>query len=66
MALNNLLLIVNITAIKDDDGEVAGVVGSFRDKTEINEMLATLSEIHRYLKDLRAHTLIYKSPLCPF
>ena len=32
------------------------VVSSFRDKTEINEILTTLSEIRNYSQDLRAQT----------
>lgn len=56
MVLNNTPVIVNRTAIKGENGTVEGVVASFRDKTEINEMLATLSEIRRYSEDLRAQT----------
>ena len=63
MVLNNIPVIVNRTPIKGKDGKVEGVVASFRDKTEINEMLATLSEIRRYSEDLRAQTHEYTNKL---
>lgn len=48
-------VVVNRTPIFEN-GEVIGAVASFRDKTEINEMLNTLSEVRRYSEDLRAQT----------
>src|SRR5699024_10223741 len=47
---------VNRTPIVNEHGEVSGVVASFRDKTEINEMLNTLTEVRKYSEDLRAQT----------
>ncbi|MUK90162.1 GHKL domain-containing protein [Ornithinibacillus sp. L9] len=56
MILNNRQVIVNRTPIVSDEGNVVGVVASFRDKTEINEMLTTLTEVRKYSEDLRAQT----------
>ncbi|WP_430790802.1 ATP-binding protein [Virgibacillus flavescens] len=55
MFLRDRAVIVNRTPIKEN-GEVVGVVASFRDKTEVNEMLNALSEVRRYSEDLRAQT----------
>jgi CitB family two-component system sensor histidine kinase CitS len=54
--LNNRQVIVNRTPIVNEEGNVTGVVASFRDKTEINEMLNTLTEVRKYSEDLRAQT----------
>lgn len=56
LILNNRSVIVNRIPIKNEKDEIVGVVSSFRDKTEINEMLTTLSEIRSYSQDLRAQT----------
>ncbi|MCP3738239.1 ATP-binding protein [Rossellomorea sp. BNER] len=48
-------VIVNCTPIFDDE-HVSGVVVSFRDKTEIKQMVNTLSEVKVYSEDLRAQT----------
>jgi two-component system, CitB family, sensor histidine kinase CitS len=48
-------VIVNRTPIIEN-GQVTGVVSSFRDKTEIDEMLNTLSEVQQYSEELRAQT----------
>lgn len=48
-------VIVNCTPIFDDEG-VCGVVASFRDKTEIEQMVKTLSEMKMHSEDLRAQT----------
>ncbi|MGG3448691.1 ATP-binding protein [Domibacillus aminovorans] len=48
-------IIINCTPIFDDEG-VSGVVASFRDKTEIEQMVNTLSEVKVYSEDLRAQT----------
>nr|WP_306798561.1 sensor histidine kinase [Oceanobacillus saliphilus] len=63
MIINNRSIIVNRTPIKNKDDEVIGVVSSFRDKTEMNEMLATLSEMRSYSEDLRAQTHEYTNKL---
>lgn len=48
-------VIVNCTPLYDEDG-ISGVVASFRDKTEIDQMLNTISEVRGYSEDLRAQT----------
>ncbi|MFJ8268032.1 ATP-binding protein [Peribacillus asahii] len=48
-------VIVNCTPIFDGE-HVSGVVASFRDKTEIEQMVNTLSEVKVYSEDLRAQT----------
>ncbi|TCP23483.1 CitB family two-component system sensor histidine kinase CitS [Scopulibacillus darangshiensis] len=55
LQLENRTVIVNRTPIFDKEG-VAGVVASFRDKTEVEQMINTLSEVKRYSEDLRAQT----------
>lgn len=55
MVLNDRTVIVNRTPITENN-EVVGVVASFRDKTEVNEMLNALSEVRIYSEDLRAQT----------
>ncbi|MDC3412012.1 ATP-binding protein [Terrihalobacillus insolitus] len=62
MILRDRVVIVNRTPIIEN-GEVVGVVASFRDKTEIKEMLDTLSEVRRYSEDLRAQTHEYTNKL---
>ncbi len=47
--------IVNRTPLYEN-GEVVGVVASFRDKTELQQMINTLSEVKSYSEDLRAQT----------
>lgn len=63
MVLNNRLVIVNRTPIFGEDGSIVGVVASFRDKTEITEMLNALSEVREYSEDLRAQTHEYTNKL---
>ncbi len=60
--IRNRQLIINRTPIVEND-EVVGVVSSFRDKTEMNEMINTLSEVRRYSEDLRAQTHEYTNKL---
>lgn len=48
-------VIVNCTPLNDENG-ISGVVASFRDKTEIEHMLNTISEVKQYSEDLRAQT----------
>ncbi|MEH7388602.1 sensor histidine kinase [Bacillus sp. JJ1521] len=55
MLLNDRVVIVNRTPIIEKD-RIVGVVASFRDKTEITEMINTLSEVRKYSEDLRAQT----------
>ncbi|MBO8156995.1 MAG: sensor histidine kinase [Bacillaceae bacterium] len=62
IVLRNKVVIVNRTPIFEGD-EVVGVVASFRDKTEIQEMLNTLSEVKNYSEDLRAQTHEYTNKL---
>lgn len=63
MIINNRSVIVNLIPIKSKAKQVVGVVSSFRDKTEINEMLKTLSEIQSYSESLRAQTHEYTNKL---
>ncbi len=55
ITLKDRTLIVNWTPVFHKD-EVNGIVASFRDKTEFEQMLNTLSEVQRYSEDLRAQT----------
>ena len=55
MVWKDKTVIVNCTPLFDENG-VSGVVASFRDKTEIEQMVNTLSEVKRYSEDLRAQT----------
>jgi two-component system, CitB family, sensor histidine kinase CitS len=55
MIWNDKTIIVNSTPIVDENG-INGVVASFRDKTEIEQMLNTISEVKIYSEDLRAQT----------
>ncbi|MFC4321501.1 ATP-binding protein [Litchfieldia salsa] len=60
--LRNRQVIVNRTPILENN-RVIGVVSSFRDKTEVNEMLDTLSQVQKYSEDLRAQTHEYTNKL---
>ncbi len=62
MLIGDKVLIINRTLIQED-GKVVGVVASFRDKTEVEEMLNTLSEIQQYSEGLRAQTHEYTNKL---
>ncbi|ARI76408.1 ATP-binding protein [Halobacillus mangrovi] len=62
MTLNKRVVIVNRKPIFED-GEVVGVVASFRDKTEVREMVNALSEVKRYSEDLRAQTHEYTNKM---
>ncbi|WP_423798607.1 ATP-binding protein [Neobacillus sp. SAB-20_R2A] len=55
MVWNDKTVIVNCTPIVDENG-IKGVVASFRDKTDIEQMINTISEVKRYSEDLRAQT----------
>lgn len=60
--LKDKVVIVNRTPIFEGD-KVVGVVASFRDKTEIEEMLNTISEVKSYSEDLRAQAHEYTNKL---
>ncbi|MEQ6378196.1 sensor histidine kinase [Bacillaceae bacterium S4-13-56] len=60
--LSDRVVILNTTPIFED-GNIVGAVASFRDKTEVKEMLNTLSEVRRYSEDLRAQTHEYTNKL---
>ncbi|WP_181347208.1 sensor histidine kinase [Thalassobacillus sp. CUG 92003] len=53
--INQRVIILNLAPILDQ-GTVVGAVATFRDKTEIKEMVNTLSEVKKYSEDLRAQT----------
>ncbi|MGG3470334.1 sensor histidine kinase [Neobacillus pocheonensis] len=55
MVWKDKTVIVNCTPLFDETG-ISGVVASFRDKTEIEQMVNTLSEVKSYSEDLRAQT----------
>lgn len=56
------IFIVNTTPITEE-GETIGIVISFRDKTELKELINTLSEVRKYSEDLRAQTHEYTNNL---
>lgn len=60
--VNDRDVILNSTTIKEND-EVIGAVVSFRDKTELKELVNTLSEVRKYSEDLRAQTHEYTNKL---
>ncbi|WP_010529786.1 ATP-binding protein [Lentibacillus jeotgali] len=60
--INNKTLIVNLLPLLANS-TVTGVVVSFRDKTEITEMLNMLSEVKQYSDDLRAQTHEYSNQM---
>ncbi|WP_176446352.1 sensor histidine kinase [Lentibacillus sp. CBA3610] len=53
--INNKTLIVNLVPTLTDQN-TTGLVATLRDKTEITELINTLSEVKRYSDDLRAQT----------
>ncbi|USK31136.1 sensor histidine kinase [Bacillus sp. CMF21] len=55
MVWKDKTVIVNTTPLIDENG-IRGVVASFRDKTEIEQMINTVSEVKRYSEDLRSQT----------
>lgn len=55
MMLNDRLLIVNRIPVFEN-GRLVGAVSSFRDKTEIENLTNTLSEVREYSENLRAQT----------
>ncbi|MDQ0158211.1 ATP-binding protein [Alkalibacillus salilacus] len=62
MMLKDRVYIVNRMPILEE-GEVVGAVASFRDRTELQGMINTLSEVKRYSEDLRAQTHEYTNKL---
>lgn len=62
MVINDKVIIVNRTPVIENN-EIVGVVSSFRDKTEIQDMINTLSEVRIYSEDLRAQTHEFKNKL---
>ncbi|WP_082684175.1 ATP-binding protein [Lentibacillus amyloliquefaciens] len=60
--INNKTLIVNLLPILTND-KVTGLVATFRDKTEVTEMLNMLSEVKQYSDDLRAQTHEYSNQM---
>ena len=62
MVLRDRTVIVNRTPIIENN-RVVGGVASFRDKTEVKEMINTLSEVRKYSEDLRAQTHEYTNKL---
>jgi CitB family two-component system sensor histidine kinase CitS len=62
VTLRNKNVIINRTPIIEND-QVIGVVSTFRDKTEINKMVETLTEVRKYSEDLRAQTHEFSNKL---
>ncbi|OLS34329.1 sensor histidine kinase [Bacillus sp. MRMR6] len=62
ITLRNKRIIINRTPIIEDN-QVIGVVSTFRDKTEVNKMLETLTEVKKYSEDLRAQTHEFSNKL---
>ncbi|WP_431803841.1 ATP-binding protein [Halobacillus andaensis] len=62
ISLQERIVIVTRTPVTED-GEVVGVVASFRDKSEVREMVAALSEIKRYSEGLRSQTHEYANKM---
>lgn len=63
MVWKDQTLIVNSTPIHDERGQVQGAVASFRDRSEIERMANTLSEVRKYSEDLRAQSHEYANKL---
>ncbi|WP_158734931.1 sensor histidine kinase [Alteribacillus sp. YIM 98480] len=62
LSLKGRVFIINRQPIYDNE-EIAGVVSTFRDKTEMMEMANTLSDIKRYSDDLRSQNHEYTNKL---
>ncbi|MCW1927351.1 ATP-binding protein [Bhargavaea beijingensis] len=60
--INDRHVIVNALPV-EWDGQPAGAVFSFRDKTELKELVDTLSEVREYSEYLRAQTHEYTNKL---
>ncbi|GAB6615704.1 ATP-binding protein [Bacillus cereus] len=55
IAFQDKVFILNMTPILENNS-TAGVVCSFRDKTELQNLVNTISEVRKYSEDLRAQT----------
>ncbi|MCP3031635.1 sensor histidine kinase [Halobacillus sp. A1] len=55
VSLNDRMVVATRTPVIEN-GEVVGVVASFRDKSEVREMVNALSEIQSYSEGLRSQT----------
>ncbi|MBF7145491.1 ATP-binding protein [Bacillus toyonensis] len=55
IAFQDKVFILNMTPIIENNSTV-GVVCSFRDKTELQNLVNTISEVRKYSEDLRAQT----------
>ncbi len=55
MPLKEKVFILNMTPIVENN-QTVGVVCSFRDKTELQRLIDTISEVRKYSEDLRAQT----------
>lgn len=62
ISLGDRMVIVTRTPVIEND-EVVGVVASFRDKSEVREMVGALSEIKRYSEGLRSQTHEYANKM---
>ncbi|WP_338780674.1 Spo0B domain-containing protein [Metabacillus sp. FJAT-52054] len=62
MSYRDRVLIVNHDIILEK-GKAAGMVWTFKDKTEFVKMIDTLSEVKKYSEDLRAQTHEYTNKL---
>ncbi|WKA59713.1 sensor histidine kinase [Planococcus shenhongbingii] len=60
--INEKIFIFNIIPIIEN-GQVAGVVSSFRDKTELKNLMNTITEVREYSEGLRAQTHEYANKL---
>lgn len=60
--IGGTVFIVNQKPIRAH-GDMVGAVSTFREKTEVQEVLETLSEIHQYSESLRAQTHEYANKL---
>ncbi|GGF29811.1 ATPase [Halobacillus andaensis] len=62
ISLGDRMVIVTRTPVIENE-EVVGVVASFRDKSEVREMVGALSEIKRYSEGLRSQTHEYANKM---
>lgn len=62
IVLNNRIFIVSYTPIIEK-GKKIGVIASFRDKTDLQKMAETITEIKNYSEELRAQTHEFKNKL---
>ncbi|BAC15207.1 two-component sensor histidine kinase [Oceanobacillus iheyensis HTE831] len=60
--INQTVLLVRYKLI-DDDGDYGGKVASFQVRSDLQELIHTLSEVQQYSQDLRAQTHEYTNKL---